>query len=84
MVGAFKWPTQNFEWPTQKKRPQIQLFGDPVTVAGLGRLPFPLLDLAENIWTEDDMLHRSSIGALALAGALLMALAGAQAFDETK
>jgi hypothetical protein len=30
------------------------------------------------------MFHRSSIGALSLAGALLMTLAGAQAFDETK
>jgi hypothetical protein len=30
------------------------------------------------------MFHRRSIGALASAGALLMTLAGAQAFDETK
>ncbi len=30
------------------------------------------------------MFHRSSIGALAFAGALLLTLAGAQAFDETK
>jgi len=30
------------------------------------------------------MLHRNSIAGLALAGALLMTMAGAQAFDETK
>src|SRR5438874_4403841 len=34
--------------------------------------------------SEVHMFHRRSIGALASAGALLMTLAGAQAFDETK
>src|SRR4051812_40527148 len=34
--------------------------------------------------SEDHMFHRRSIGALTSAGALLMALTGAQAFDETK
>src|SRR5262249_7516406 len=33
---------------------------------------------------EDHMLHRNLIAGLALAGALLMTMAGAQAFDDTK
>jgi len=33
---------------------------------------------------EDTMLHRSSIGALAIASALLMPLAGAKALDDSK
>src|SRR5258708_10947153 len=33
---------------------------------------------------EDDVLHRNPIAGLALASALLMAMAGGQAFDETK
>jgi hypothetical protein len=36
------------------------------------------------ILTEDDMLRRNSIAGLTLVGALLMTVAGAPAFDETK
>jgi hypothetical protein len=53
------------------------------TAAGLGWLRRHLLELGHAILTEDDMLDRNSIAGLALAGALLMTMAGAQAFDET-
>src|SRR5260370_40488988 len=36
------------------------------------------------ILTEDDMLRHNSVAGLILAGALLMTVTGARAFDETK